>query len=101
MIRFTRFSILSSIALLFIFSIAGAQTPQRDNRPRTASISGRVIIAGKPAVNALVMVAEVDPRSRTSWPASSNNRSQQRAFIKVRTDGDGRYQVAGLTEGAY
>src|SRR5262249_15110928 len=27
--------------------------------------------------------------------------SQQRAFVKVRTDGDGRYRVTGLTEGAY
>ncbi|MBO0857550.1 MAG: hypothetical protein J2P21_03675 [Chloracidobacterium sp.] len=101
MLRFTRFSILSSTALLFIFSIDSAQTPQRDNRPRTASISGRVTVGGAPAANALVTVAEVDSRSKTSWPASSNSESQQRAYIKVRTDGDGRYQVAGLTEGAY
>jgi len=31
-----------------------------------------------------VMVAEVDPQSRAVWPASSNNESRQRAFIKVR-----------------
>jgi protocatechuate 3,4-dioxygenase beta subunit len=99
--RFTRFSIPPSIALLFVISVAGAQTPQGDNRPRTVSIGGRVTVGGSPAANALVMVAEVDPRSRTTWPASPNNESQQRAFIKVRTDGDGRYQVAGLTGGAY
>jgi hypothetical protein len=101
MLRFTRISIPPSIAILFIISVAGAQTPQGDNRPRTASISGRVTVGGAPAANALVMVGEVDPRSRAAWPASSNNESQQRAFIKVRTDGEGRYQVAGLTGGAY
>ena len=101
MFRFSQFSILLSITLLAVFTIAIAQTPQRDSRPRTASISGRVTVGGAPAANALVMVAEVDPQSRAVWPASSNNESRQRAFIKVRTDGDGRYRVTGLTEGAY
>jgi len=44
------------------------------------------------------MVTEVDPRSRGD---SFGAESQQRAFDKVRTDGDGRYRVTGLTEGAY
>jgi protocatechuate 3,4-dioxygenase beta subunit len=101
MFRFSQFSILLSITLLAVFTIAIAQTPQRDSHPRTASISGRVTVGGAPAANALVMVAEVDPQSRAVWPASSNNESRQRAFIKVRTDGDGRYRVTGLTEGAY
>ena len=101
MFRFSQFSILLSITLLAVFTIAIAQTPQRDSRPRTASISGRVTVGGAPTANALVMVAEVDPQSRAVWPASSNNESRQRAFIKVRTDGDGRYRVTGLTEGAY
>jgi hypothetical protein len=101
MLRFIQFSILLSITLLAVFTIAIAQTPQRDSRPRTASISGRVTVGGAPAANALVMVAEVDPQSRAVWPASSDNESRQRAFIKVRTDGDGRYRVTGLTEGAY
>src|SRR5262245_41476789 len=77
---------------------ASAQTPQRDNRPRTASLRGRVTIAGKPAVNALVMVTEVDPPSVGSSPGGE---SRQRAFVKVRTDGDGRYRVGGLAEGDY
>src|SRR5262249_34501642 len=87
-----------SISLLVAVNQSLAQTPQRDNRPRTASIGGRVTVGGAPAANALVMVTEVDPRSRGD---SFGAESQQRAFVKVRTDGDGRYRVTGLTEGAY
>jgi Carboxypeptidase regulatory-like domain len=102
MLRFARFPIFLSITLPIIFAVANAQTQQRDTRPRTASISGRVTVAGAPAANALVMVAEIDPRWRAFWPYGSfRSESQQRAFIKVRTNGDGRYSVTGLTGGAY
>lgn len=101
MLRSARSPILFSIALLAVFAIANAQTPQSDNRPRTASIGGRVTIAGAPAANAMVMVAEVDPQSRAWWPVQSINSPARRAFIKVRADGDGRYRVTGLTDGAY
>src|SRR5215468_4721357 len=57
------FSVLS-ILLLVAVSQSLAQTSQRDNRPRTASIGGLVTVGGAPAANALVMVTEVDPRSR-------------------------------------
>src|SRR5262249_19007804 len=94
-----------SISLLAAAIQSPAQTAQRtpDNRPRTASISGRVTVAGKPATNALVMVAEVDPQSRNEWPNTYGyyGESEQRSFIKVRTDGDGRYRVVGLTDGVY
>jgi protocatechuate 3,4-dioxygenase beta subunit len=100
-VRFTRFPIFLSIILLAFLAVAGAQTPARDGRPRTASISGRVTVGGAPAANALVMVAEVDPQSRTTWPIQSINGPERRAFIKVRADGDGRYHVTGLTDGAY
>ena len=87
-----------SVLLLIAVSQGAAQTPQRDNRPRTASVSGRVTEGGAPAVNALVMIAEVDPQSR-GW--GFGGESPQRAFIKVRTDNDGRYRVAGLAGGDY
>jgi len=87
-----------SVLLLIAVSQPGAQTPQRDNRPRTASINGRVTIGGAPAANSFVVVMEVDPRSRD---ASIGADSQQRALVKVRTDNDGRYLVTGLTEGSY
>src|SRR5262245_709582 len=87
-----------SILLLVAVSRSGAQSPQRDNRPRTASIGGRVTVGGAPAANALVMVMEVDPPSGGSSPGGE---SRQRAFVKVRTDSDGRYRVGGLAEGDY
>jgi hypothetical protein len=92
---------ISSTLLLFAFSQsvswAGAQTPQRDNRPRTASISGRVTIAGKPAVNAVITVAETDLKSDPARGSDVAIPSQ----VKTRTDGDGRYLVGGLAEGRY
>jgi carboxypeptidase family protein len=101
--RLSLLNLFSVLSILFLAAVdqAGAQAQQRDTRPRTASIGGRVSLGGSPAANALVMVVEVDPRSRGEWPIGSTVQSQQRAFIKVRTDGEGRYLVTGLTEGAY
>jgi protocatechuate 3,4-dioxygenase beta subunit len=89
---------ISSTLLLIAAAQSNAQTPQRDTRPRTASIGGRVTVGGAPAANALVMVMEVDPPSGGSSPGRE---SRQRAFVKVRTDSDGRYRVGGLAEGDY
>ncbi len=91
------FSVLS-ILLLAVAGRSSAQTPQRDNRPHTASVGGRVTVGGAPAANALVVVAEVDSRTR-HWRAGFE--SPQGATIEVRTDGDGRYRVTGLAEGTY
>src|SRR5262245_61680401 len=91
---------ISSTLLLFVFSQsvswAGAQTPQRDNRPRTASISGRVTIGGKPAVNAVITVAETNLK-----PDAGGSDTPIPHQTKTRTDGDGRYLVGGLAEGRY
>jgi hypothetical protein len=87
-----------SILLLIAVGRSSAQTPQRDNRPRAASIGGRVTVGGAPAANALVTVAEVDPQSGGAWFGAE---SPQGATIEVRTDSDGRYRVTGLTEGSY
>jgi hypothetical protein len=89
-----------SMLLLVASSPSAAQTLQNDNRPRTASIGGRVTISGAPAVNALVMVIEVDPQDLWVHEISPQN-SPQKAVIKVRTDNDGRYRVTGLAAGAY
>ncbi|MBO0857552.1 MAG: carboxypeptidase regulatory-like domain-containing protein [Chloracidobacterium sp.] len=93
------FSIPSTL-LLFAFSQsvswAGAQAPQRDNRPRTASISGRVTISGKPAVNAVIIVAETNLK-----PYASGSEMPIPHQTKTRTDGDGHYLVGGLAEGRY
>ncbi len=87
-----------SILLPLTANQSGAQTPQRDNRPRTASISGLVTVGGAPAPNTPVTVMEVNSRSHDD---SVSAEPQQRAIIKVRTDSDGRYRVTGLTEGSY
>src|SRR5262245_23376833 len=97
-LRMLNFHLIPAILLSIAINHAGAQTPQRDNRPRTASIDGRVTIGGAPAANALVMVMEADPQSWVTWFGGD---STQRTFIRVRTDDDGRYQVRGLTEGSY
>src|SRR5262245_36786992 len=75
---------------------ASAQTPQRDNRPRTASVSGRVTIAGKPAANAVISVVETDLK-----PGAGDSDLRIPLQAKTRTDGDGRYLVGGLAEGHY
>jgi hypothetical protein len=53
---------ISSILLLIAFiqsaSWASAQTPQRDDRPHTASIIGQVTISGQPAANVTVTIVE-------------------------------------------
>src|SRR5262245_54467457 len=103
------FSVVSATILLAICPFNEqviAQTSQgnskkTDNRPRTASIGGRVTVGGKPAANATVLVMEVDPKLRGDYTEAFERWTRQYAFIKVRTDGDGRYQVTGLTEGAY
>lgn len=90
-------SILLSPPILLLFQAGQlvAQAPQHDDRPRTASIAGLVTVGGAPAANALVTVTEDYPR-----PGSEGGQLRQPA-IKVRTDGDGRYRVSGLAEGAY
>jgi hypothetical protein len=86
------------ILLLVTVSLPCAQSIQRDNRSRAASIRGRVTIGGAPAANALVMVMEVDPKTRER---GFGNQLSQGAFIKIRTDNDGRYRVTGLPQGSY
>jgi len=82
------------VPLLMAVSQSIAQTPQHDNRPRTASISGRVTVAGKPAANAVITLVET-----VSSPNAIDSLASFQA--KTRTDGDGRYTITGLAEGRY
>jgi len=103
MLRFTRFQILLSIASLFIFSAAIAQSPQPDSRPRTSSVSGRVTVAGKPAVNAKVVVTEVKDRPAPGSPDLSmdlTGAGTAEDHVAL-TDAEGRYRVTNLPEGKY
>jgi hypothetical protein len=68
-----------SILLLIAVSQSSAQTPQRDNRRRTASISGRVTLGGQPAANVTVTIVELDPRAgREFFGTSELNRVRER-----------------------
>jgi hypothetical protein len=93
---------ISTLSILLLAAVgqssasASAQTPQRDNRPRTASVSGRVTIAGKPAANAVITVVETDLK-----PGAGESELRIPLQAKMRTDGDGRYLVGGLAEGRY
>ena len=90
------FSILS-IWLLAALSQSSAQTPQRDNRPRAASIGGRVTIAGKPAVNAVITLEQIDWEPDTADGSDAPNRRQSQTM----TDSAGRYLFSGLAQGIY
>jgi protocatechuate 3,4-dioxygenase beta subunit len=107
MLRFARFPILFSIILLVVIAGANAQTPQRDNRPHTASISGRVTIAGKPAVNAKIAMTEVkdgplqeNQGVHVDVSAALGGLGAGEEYVAL-TDADGRYRVTGLAEGKY
>jgi len=103
MFRGARFLIFLSTVLLVVFTVANAQTPQRDDRPRTASISGRVTIAGKPAVNAKVVITEVNDRPAPGNQGFSIDLPGSGAgedYVAL-TDAEGRYHVTNLPEGKY
>jgi Carboxypeptidase regulatory-like domain len=102
MTRLARLTIPLSI-LLLVFTSAGAQTAQRDTRPRTASISGRVTISGKAAANAKVVVTEIKDRAAFgnqdfSIEAPGSGVGEDYAVL---TDAEGRYRATGLPEGKY
>src|SRR5262245_30203838 len=84
-------------------SMAGAQTPQQDSRPRTASVSGRVTVAGKPAVNAKVAVTETKDRSafgNQDFSIDPTGVGAGEDHVAL-TDAEGRYRVTNLPEGKY
>ena len=91
-----------SILLLAAVSHSSAQTPQRDNRPRTASLGGRVTIGGAPAPNAPLRIVEINRGTDVEGLATAGGAmTKDTAIFVVRTDAEGRYRVAGLAAGAY
>jgi len=94
-------SLISALSILLPVAVSRsvAQTQQRDNRPRTASISGRVTIAGKAAVNAKVTVIESD--SGEANPIAMAQGGASRDVYNTITDANGRYRVFNLPDGKY
>ncbi len=90
------------ILLLIPASQSRAQPQQRDNRPGTASISGRVTVSGKPAANATVKVVEVQQRrGREFFSTSVPNETRGPNTFRAVTDASGRFSVTGLAAGSY
>jgi hypothetical protein len=97
MFRLARIFFSCIICLLF-FSIVNAQSPSE----RSASISGQVMVGGKPAANAQVTVAEVNPKINGARIIQLNGREfVDRLGYKTTTNADGNYQFTGLPAGHY
>jgi Carboxypeptidase regulatory-like domain len=97
MFRLTRIVFTGIINLLF-FAIVCAQEPSN----RTASISGRVTVNGKPSGNALVTAVEVEPKVNGARIIQSNGREfVDRLGYKTATDADGSYLFTSLPAGRY
>ncbi len=90
--------ILPGIINSLFFAVILAQNPS----VRTASISGRVTVDGKPAPNGLVTVVEVDPKIEGARIIQSNGREAvDRLGYKATTNGDGSYLLTGLPAGQF
>ena len=88
--------------LLFVPTIhAQSQRQASDNRARTASISGRVTIDGKPAVNSTVALNEENRGAEDGKKVAPGGATGQRIYARVKTDNDGRYRFMRLAEGNY
>src|SRR5262245_14794201 len=85
MVRLARSPILISIFILIAAAAAGAQ-PQRENRPRTASISGRITAEGKPlsGVDVTIMRFSVNPEPKV---------------LRDKTDAEGLFRIEGIPPG--
>jgi hypothetical protein len=101
MLRFTRFLIFLSAPFLVVFAVANAQSPQRDNRPRAASIGGQVAIGGRPAANVTVKIVEVVLGTNEFFSTSVTTAVRESRTFNSVTDAGGRYRLAGLAAGAY
>jgi Carboxypeptidase regulatory-like domain len=93
---------LTVAIVLLACSQSFAQAADYDRRPRTASVSGRVTIEGKPAANVTVTVKEARSEMLEARIFSLGGREfVDHRFYKATTDAEGRYQISGLPAGQY
>jgi len=96
-----RISILIATALS-LHSLAFAQTSGYDRRPRTASVSGRVTVAGKPLTNAtLTLTEDVADRYKAKVVSIGGREFTDPHVYKAETDSEGRYQINRLPAGTF
>jgi len=93
MYRFACF--IHSFALILFFNLIVCA--QAD--PRNGSISGRLIISGKPAVNKKINV--VGGKQEDASSGLINGRPGQQETFSALTDSDGRYRITGLPAGTF
>ncbi|HEU0180391.1 MAG TPA: carboxypeptidase regulatory-like domain-containing protein [Blastocatellia bacterium] len=79
------------VTIFWLCLDVSTQAQTIDTKTRTATISGRVVLKGEPARNALVYL---QPRS-SPLPANPD------AYLRARTDESGHYHIAGVAAGAY
>jgi Carboxypeptidase regulatory-like domain len=94
--------IVTITVLMSAWLQAFAQAPDRDFRPRTASLSGRVTVEGKPSANITITATE-DPQGIKEARIFSLGGLEfvDPYFYKTTTDSEGRYQITGLPAGNY
>jgi Carboxypeptidase regulatory-like domain len=92
------FTLLFGSINLLLLTFVQAQNPAG----RTASISGRVTAGGKPAANALVKLAEINPKIKGARIIQSDGREMvDRLGYRTTTNRDGIYIFTGLPAGEY
>lgn len=98
-----RTRILSTIAILALaLRLAMAQGTDRDLRPRTASIGGRVTIEGKPAANVSLSAMEKHTGvSEVKIHSAGGHDVVSSGIFTATTDEEGRYRINGLPPGTY
>ena len=79
----------ASILILLVISVASGQSPSRDAKGETATITGRVTLGGKPAPGVVVALSLGEPTFKRAPSA------------RTTTDEDGRYRLTGVAAGRY
>src|SRR2546428_4029611 len=84
---------MTLLIFLFLFGLTfqiAAQSQQKTASGGNATISGRVVLKGEPARNVLVYLQpQISPPSNPE------------AYLRMRTDENGQFRIAGVAAGAY
>ena len=90
-------SVIFAFLLLANAICASAQSQPQEAKEPTASITGRVTIASKPAAGVIVTLTESNPESLKTIGGLFSSRS----MFKATTDEDGSYRLEKLAAGRY